>query len=149
MYKAEYDANFYMYFYYHEFFWKRLIKKGLKLKMVNFFSKLKLELKKSSNEEPFIAFLIAMLNISPRIYPKKAWVGGASQVLGFPLFFKKQVFLSITWLINSLKDKNKLNIISLVNLLVDSLNKSGELWRKKKELYELCAENRLFLKLFK
>ena len=146
IYKIEYDSFLYLYFFYHEFFWKSILKKGLKLRTINFFLNLKYQLKLKENQEPYLIFLIAMLNISPQIFPKKLWVAGANRVLAFPIFLKKQIFLGIRWLLQYCKENKKLNIEKLINILIESLYNKGELWRKKKELYDTCIENRLFFR---
>ena len=51
-----------------------------------------------------------MLNISPQIYPKKLWVGGASKILAFPIILKKQIFLGINWILKFIK--NNLSILT-------------------------------------
>jgi len=146
IYKLEYDSFIYLYFYYHEYFWKSFLKKGLKLRAINFFSLVKYELKLKEKNDPYIIFLIAMLNISPQISPKKVWVAGASRTLAFPILLKRQVFLGVRWLLEYCKENKKLNFNKLINIIIESLYNKGELWKKKKDLYEVCIENRLFFR---
>lgn len=146
VYKMEYDSFLYLYYYYHEYFWKTQLKKGFKLRAINFFYLIKFELKLKENNDPYIIFLIAMLNISPQIFPKKLWVAGASRVLAFPILLKRQVYLGIKWLLEYCKENKRINKIKLINIIIDSLYNKGEVWKKKKDLYDVCIENRLFFR---
>jgi len=128
IYKLEYDSFLYLYFYYHEYFWKSILKKGLKLRTINLFYNLKYQLKLRENTEPYLIFLVAMLNISPQIFPRKLWVAGANRTLAFPIFLKKQVFLGIRWLLQYSRENRKLNIDKLIQVLIESLYNKGALW---------------------
>jgi ribosomal protein S7 len=99
----------------------------LKLRTINIFFSLKYQLKLRENEDPYLIFLISMLNISPQIFPKKLWVAGANRVLAFPIYLKKQIFLGIRWLLQYCKDNKNLNLEKLINILIESLYNKGEL----------------------
>jgi hypothetical protein len=90
-----------------------------------------------------------MLNISPIILPLSLWVGGAKRTLAFPLFVKKQITLGKLLLIKFCKEKRRVNKKKLVEHLIESFYDAGGLWQKKKELYDACIENRLFIKYIK
>ena len=128
---------------------KKFFKKRVNLRSINFYYQLKYKLKIKENENPCIIFLIGMINISPIIFPINLWVGGAKRILAFPLFIKKQITLGKLLLIKSCKEKRIVKKEKLADFLIESFYDIGSQWQKKKELYDACIENRLFLKYIK
>ena len=54
-------------------------------------------------------------------------MGGVSRTLIFPIKFKKQVSISIHWIIKFLKQKSRnINLSFLIDIIISCLNNSGE-----------------------
>jgi len=132
LFKLNTNYEMYLYHLYHNIFWKSLLKKGLNLRSINFFYKYKYQLKQKENEEPWIIFLIGMINISILIFPLNLWVGGQKRNIGFPIQTKKQITLAKIWLINFCKENKFIKIDKLVSVLIDAFYDKGSLWQKKK-----------------
>jgi len=148
--KTNYDLFLYFYFFFHELIWKSLLKRGQKIKQINFFLSFKYELKLRQENDPYLILIIAFLNIMPVLYSKKIWLGGINRIMGFPIKLEKQVKIGVSWILKNAKEKKKsINLDKFIDSIILSLNESGEIWNKKKELYEISIENRLFFKYFK
>ena len=134
-----------LWFLYYKKFLGHLIKRGLKFKAINRFSKVLYELKNEfyipSNE----VFLASMLRMTPEIDIKYIRRGSVKQPYVKSLFSHKKVAIATKLLIKTVADQQKnrnVKIAKLVKILFDSLNNKGELIKKKKLLYKIAAANR-------
>jgi ribosomal protein S7 len=144
------DNILYLWYKYHSHFFRSLIFEGRKLWAFNFFSKIKYNLKKNNDLEPFFIFFICMLKISPvlLLFPFK--LTSIAQQVAMPISFKKQITFSIKWILKLLKNnKQKITINEIIKVFLNTIENQGLALKKKEEINIEAERNHYLIKYFK
>jgi len=148
-YSAKYDYVIYLWYRSSRLFFQSLIFKGNKLWAFNFFLNFKYELKCRECIEPFWLFLIGFMKIMPDIllFPRK--LGGRIQGIPLPISERKQYTFTIKWLIKYIRDKQKITVSNLADLLISAIYEQGAAFEQKLSVYKNSTDNRHLLKFLK
>jgi len=103
------------------------------------------ELKTMWHKDPQNAFESALLNIMPRIEvrPKRVW--WAVYQIPTEVTEKRQLFLSIWWILNWARSKKWIPMHKKLAIeLNDALNDAGAAFKKKEEVHKMAKANKAF-----
>ena len=141
---------FYYWHKYHRHFFRSLIWRGRKISAFNFFIKIKYELKLRENIDPLLVFFVALLKITPDVILFPFRRSGAVNMVPMPITIKKQITFATKWVIKLLKDNyKKINLITLIDLLIDSVYDKGLAIEKKTLVHETALKNKYLVRYFK
>lgn len=145
--KNWYNYYDHIFFSYQTKFLGSLIFRGKKQNAFNFVLKVKESLKIKEKVDPSLIFLVALLNITPQVNLKPMKMGSSLYGVPMPIGENKKITLAIKWLFNIAKSKNrKIDVPVLVDLLITSAYKKGDVIKKKSDYYSLAARNRFLIK---
>lgn len=145
--KNWYNYYDHVFFSYQTKFLGSLIFRGKKQNAYNLFLKVKESLKIKEQVDPSLVFLVALLNITPQINLKPMKMGSSLYGVPMPISETKKITLAIKWLFNIAKSKNKkIDTFVLVDLIISSAYKKGDVIKKKMDYYSLAARNRFLIK---
>lgn len=149
-YTIRYDYYSYVWFRYHRLFFGSLVVRGRKIWAFNFFNKLKYELKRRENVDPFWVFLVGIMKITPdlMLFPLK--LGGVVEGVPLSISERKQYTFGVKWIIKLLRDKyGKFSLKTVSDILIDAIYDKGLGIEKKISVYESGSKNRHLIKYFK
>lgn len=139
----------YLWFCYHSKFYGSLITHGRKATAFRFLSQVKSIWKSREFFDPSYLFLVAMLQITPKVLIVPKRLGASFQGVPFPLSFRKRVTFAVKWTTKMLKDKQgHVNTKSLVDLLHNSLYNRGEAFERKRLFHRQAVTNRFLIQRF-
>jgi ribosomal protein S7 len=126
------------------------LKKGYKLKFINFFFDFILILKYFYKYNLSNNFNLILLKIRPLISFKYIVMGGKKYKIPFFISDKKTYIKAIYWLILYLKDnkKNKF-VLNLINEYFKILNNNSLILKKRNEHHLLAFENKSYLRFLR
>jgi ribosomal protein S7 len=96
LYKAGHNYWYHLWFLYHSVFFGSLIFRGRKLAAFKFLKFIKFDIKlKSLKKDPFLIFLCALVNVTPKVFLRQAYISGTSSGVPVPITEKKQVTFAV------------------------------------------------------
>jgi len=102
------------------------------------------------HKNPIEAFKKAILNVTPsiEIKPKRVW--WAVYQVRFPVNEKRQLFLSIKWLLTAARKKKWIPMAKRLAVEInDALNETWEAFKKKEDVHKMAQANKAFAYLAK
>ena len=105
------------------------------------FAELKIKWYKDAKE----TFKKALTNVTPSIEVKPKRVWWAIYQVPFPVNEKRQLFLSIRWILTAARKKKWMPMFKkLANEINDALNETWEAFKKKEEVRKMAYANKAF-----
>jgi ribosomal protein S7 len=148
--KINYDQLIQLGFRFRKAFINKIIKRGLKLKAINLFRKIKIELKTQLNNKfsPDLLIEICFMKLTPLIYFKALRKGRSIINIPYLINETKQVVYPMKWFFQAKnKSKKKTSFIFMkIDLIKQTLMNTGPAINKKIELELLALKNRHLLK---
>jgi ribosomal protein S7 len=89
------------------------------------------------------------LKITPDVILFPYRRAGIVNMVPMPITIKKQITFAVKWVIKLLKDsQRKVSLISLVNLLIDSVYDKGLAIEKKNSVHSTATKNKYLVRYF-
>ena len=105
-------------------------------------------IKTRTKEEPMEVFSKAMLNVTPLIEVRPKRVGGAVYQVPIEVTAKRQVALSIRWILGAARDRKGIPMAQKLALL-DASAEQGGAFKKKQDVIKMAQANKAFAHLAK
>ena len=103
------------------------------------------ELKKMGHKNPVNAFENAIKNVMPQVEVRPKRVGGAVYQIPMEVNSKRQLSLSIRWVLSSSRKKKGIPMYKKLAIeLNDALNEQGESYKKKMDIKKMAEANKAF-----
>ena len=100
---------------------------------------------KKSGEKAIDIFDKAISNVKPVVEVKSRRVGGATYQVPVEVNPKRQLGLSIKWLIDSSRKRNERGSTDkLAGEFLDAFNEKGSAFKKKEDTYKMAEANKAF-----
>lgn len=148
--KSWYDYYVYLQYNYYFTLFGSLISKGCKIRAFDFLLKVRKEVKYRELNDWNLIFLVAMMNITPKISLFLLRMGGSNKKVPLPITEEKQISFAIKWLkILSKKDDRVISVLKMSDLICLALYNKGEAVQKKLDTHSLAFESRYLIKYFK
>lgn len=134
---------------FHHLFFGSLIFRGRKIAAYNMILDIKFLMKKQEKCDPFLIFLVCFLRMQPQVLIVSIRKRGVLNEVPFPITPRKQLGLTIRWLISILKNNNKcLKAENIAKMLISSIYNEGAFANKKSEFHRLSISNRDIIRRF-
>lgn len=135
-----------LWFRYHKLFFGSLIFEGRKLGAFNTLASVRRGLKLKESVDPFRAFLVSMMMVTPHIVLLPLRMGGRTVGVPMPITEKKKVTVGVKFVIKMLKERsNSVSVKSLVDTLVSSIYGQGPSVERKNNVHKTGGQNRHLL----
>lgn len=123
-----------------------LIKKGKKVKVFRFLFNVFLRIRLITRRSPILFFLYAVKQLKPFAKVVKVRKAGKVYDVPTPLSKKKQLFLTLNWLVNVIKNQQKKKIENLLSIeVLNVCYNKGDSFKLKKRLIRKVYDNRSIL----
>jgi small subunit ribosomal protein S7 len=100
---------------------------------------------KKSGEKAIEIFDKAISNVKPVVEVKSRRVGGATYQVPVEVNPKRQLGLSIKWLIDSSRKRNERGSIDkFAGEFLDAMNEKGSAFKKREDTYKMAEANKAF-----
>ncbi len=107
-------------------------------------------IKTRTKEDPMEVFSKAMLNVTPLIEVRPKRVGGAVYQVPIEVTAKRQVALSIRWILGAARDRKGMPMAQKLALeLLDASAEQGGAFKKKQDVIKMAQANKAFAHLAK
>ncbi|MBI5156033.1 30S ribosomal protein S7 [Candidatus Peregrinibacteria bacterium] len=107
-------------------------------------------IKTRTKEDPMEVFSKAMLNVTPLIEVRPKRVGGAVYQVPIEVTAKRQVALSIRWILGAARDRKGMPMSQKLALeLLDASADQGGAFKKKQDVIKMAQANKAFAHLAK
>lgn len=107
-------------------------------------------IKTRTKEEPMEVFSKAMLNVTPLIEVRPKRVGGAVYQVPIEVTAKRQIALSIRWILGAARDRKGIPMAQKLALeLLDASAEQGGAFKKKQDVIKMAQANKAFAHLAK
>ncbi|WOX79273.1 30S ribosomal protein S7 [Candidatus Shikimatogenerans bostrichidophilus] len=131
------------------YFVNNLMKNGKKnLAYKIFYNALNIINNKINDINPLIIFKKSLKNIAPKKLIKNKKIGGSNYNIPIEINKKKQIYISIKWLIlYAKKRKEKTMSNKLANEIIAAYNGLGDAIKKRNNIYKIAESNKAFKNL--
>lgn len=128
----------------------KLIKKGKKIKAINFYKRVKeaVKLEMEKKREIFFILLLTLLNSMPKVAFKEMRLGSQKKDIPIPIDEKKQVLVSVDSILKFSKNKKKLEFNKLVSNILATSKNQGIMINNKKLKYKKAIINKMLLNIY-
>jgi ribosomal protein S7 len=127
----------------------KLIKKGKKIKALNFYKRVKetIKLEMERKKEIFFILLLTLLNSMPKVAFKEMRLGSQKKDIPIPIDEKRQVLVSVDSILKFSKNKKKLEFTKLVSNILATSKNQGIMINNKKLKYKKAIINKMLLNI--
>ena len=103
------------------------------------------ELKKMGHKNPSDTFETAIRNVMPQIEVRPKRIGGAVYQIPMEVNSKRQLSLSIRWIIGASRKKKGMPMHKRLSIEInDAFNEQGEAYKKKIDVKKMAEANKAF-----
>ena len=96
-------------------------------------------------KEPIKAFEEIIRTVAPQVEVRSRRVGGANYQVPVEVSARRQITLSVRWLIDAARKRNERTMRERVaKELMDAANKEGAAYRKREDVYRMAEANRAY-----
>lgn len=124
--------------------------RGQKATARNIFQGALEEMKKSGHKDPIALFKQALENVTPTVEVRPKRVGGAVYQVPVEVSPKRQISLSMRWLISESRKKKGVEMARKLALeVMDAANGQGGAFKKREDVHRMAEANKAFAHLAK
>ena len=102
-------------------------------------------IEKKSGQKAIEVFEKALENVKPLLEVRSRRVGGATYQVPVEVSPKRQLSLSIKWIMDSARKRNERGMTTrLGNEILDASNEKGSAWKKREDVHKMAEANKAF-----
>ena len=122
-----------------------MMKRGKKSVSRRIFTEAMQILRDQGKNDPLTVFRKAVDNVKPNMEVRARRVGGSVYQIPVEVNPKRQVALSIRWIIGACRDKKGKSMAEkLAQELIDASNETGNAFKKREDVHRMAAANKAF-----
>jgi small subunit ribosomal protein S7 len=102
-------------------------------------------IEKKSGQKAIEVFEKALENVKPLLEVRSRRVGGATYQVPVEVSPKRQLSLSIKWIMDAARKRNERGMTTrLGNEILDASNEKGSSWKKREDVHKMAEANKAF-----